>query len=99
MSRANILNTGTTSYLELIGNGKTYRVPPVPAGLRPGPSRSGKTLWNDVVELRSEPDGRHYMGALVVQAHGDREFFVIDGQQRLATTPSTRTTWCSSGCR
>ena len=25
------------------------------------------------------------MGALVVQAHGDREFFVIDGQQRLAT--------------
>ena len=25
------------------------------------------------------------MGALVVQAHSDREFFVIDGQQRLAT--------------
>ena len=25
------------------------------------------------------------MGALVVQTHGDREFLVIDGQQRLAT--------------
>ncbi len=33
MSRANILNTGTASYLELIGNDKTYRCPRTrPAG-------------------------------------------------------------------
>ena len=84
MSRANILNTGTTSYLELIGNGKTYRVPPYQRDYA-WTQQEWEDLWNDVVELRSEPDGRHYMGALVVQAHGDREFFVIDGQQRLAT--------------
>ncbi len=84
MSRANILNTGTTSYLELIGNGKAYRVPPYQRDYA-WTQQEWEDLWNDVVELRGGPDGRHYMGALVVQAHGDREFFVIDGQQRLAT--------------
>ena len=84
MSRANILNTGTTSYLELIGNGKTYRVPPYQRDYA-WTQEEWEDLWNDVVELRGEPDGRHYMGALVVQAHGDRELLVIDGQQRLAT--------------
>ena len=42
-------------------------------------------LWNDVLELRGRPDDRHYMGALVVEATSDREFLIIDGQQRLAT--------------
>ena len=84
MSRANILNTGTTSYLELIGNGKAYRVPPYQRDYA-WTQQEWEDLWNDVVELRGGPDARHYMGALVVQAHGDREFFVIDGQQRLAT--------------
>ena len=84
MSRADILNTGTTSYLELIGNGKTYRVPPYQRDYA-WTQQEWEDLWNDVVELRGQPDGRHYMGALVVQTHGDREFLVIDGQQRLAT--------------
>ena len=84
MTRANILDTGTTSYLELIGNGKTYRVPPYQRDYA-WTQQEWEDLWNDVIELRGDPDGRHYMGALVVQAHGDREFFVIDGQQRLAT--------------
>ena len=84
MSRANILNTGTTSYLELIGNGKTYSVPAYQRDYA-WTEEEWEDLWNDVVELRGEPEGRHYLGALVVQAHGDRDFFVIDGQQRLAT--------------
>ncbi len=28
MAKANILNTRTINYMELIGNGKLYRVPP-----------------------------------------------------------------------
>ena len=84
MGRADILDAGTTSYLELIGNGRTYRVPPYQRDYA-WTWQEWEDLWNDVVELRGEPDGRHYMGALVVQAHSDREFLVIDGQQRLAT--------------
>lgn len=42
-------------------------------------------LWNDIVDLRGRPDDRHYMGALVVEGKSDREFLIIDGQQRLAT--------------
>ena len=84
MSRANILNTGTASYLELIGNGRTYRVPPYQRDYA-WTQQEWEDLWNDVIEMRGDPDGRHYMGALVVQTHGDREYFVIDGQQRLAT--------------
>ena len=42
-------------------------------------------LWNDVLHLRRQPDDRHYTGALVVQGRSDREFTIIDGQQRLAT--------------
>ena len=105
MSRANILNTGTASYLELIGNGKTYRVPPYQRDYA-WTQQEWEDLWNDVVEMRGDPDGRHYMGALVVQARGDREFFVIDGQQRLATISllalaiiDTAATHGGCGCR
>lgn len=41
--------------------------------------------WNDIVELRPEPDAVHYMGALMVEGSNDREFLIIDGRQRLAT--------------
>ena len=36
-------------------------------------------------EMREQPEERHYMGALVVEGRSDREFSIIDGQQRLAT--------------
>ena len=84
MGRANILSTGTTNYLELIGNGKTYRVPPYQRDYA-WTEEEWEDLWSDIVDLREQPDDRHYMGALVVQAQSDREFLVIDGQQRLAT--------------
>ena len=84
MSRANILSTTTTNYLDLIGNGKGYRVPPYQRDYS-WTEEEWEDLWNDVVDLHRQPDSRHYMGALVVQAASDREFLVIDGQQRLAT--------------
>jgi hypothetical protein len=42
-------------------------------------------LWNDIEELTVATDGRHYMGALVVESTSDRDFQIVDGQQRIAT--------------
>ncbi|MCY4386419.1 MAG: DUF262 domain-containing HNH endonuclease family protein [Desulfurellaceae bacterium] len=84
MAKANILNTRTINYLELIGNGKSYRVPPYQRDYS-WSEEQWEDLWNDIVELRTEPEDVHYMGALVVEGRSDREFLIIDGQQRLAT--------------
>ncbi|OQY01117.1 MAG: RloF protein [Desulfobacteraceae bacterium 4572_130] len=40
-------------------------------------------LWADIKTL--EQEGEHYMGYIVLQKKGEREFEVIDGQQRLVT--------------
>ena len=84
MGTTNALHTATTNFLELIGNGKTYKAPPYQRDYA-WTEAEWDDLWNDILELRQNPDTRHYMGALVVQAKTDREFVVIDGQQRLAT--------------
>ena len=83
-ARTNVLSTATINYLELIGNGKTYRVPPYQRDYA-WTEEQWEDLWNDVLDLRRETEDRHYMGALVVQGESDREFTIIDGQQRLAT--------------
>ena len=84
MAKANVLNTRTIAYLELIGNGRRYRVPPYQRDYS-WTEEQWEDLWNDVVDMRAAPDDRHYLGALVVEARSDREFLIIDGQQRLAT--------------
>ena len=84
MAKANILNTRTINYMELIGNGKLYRVPSYQRDYS-WSQEQWEDLWNDIVELQPRSEDRHYMGALVVEGRSDREFLVIDGQQRLAT--------------
>jgi hypothetical protein len=84
MSKSILLNTNTTSYLDLIGNGKVYRVPPYQRDYS-WTEEQWEDLWHDIVEMRDDPAARHYMGALVVQAESDRRFLIIDGQQRMAT--------------
>ncbi|MCE2558583.1 MAG: DUF262 domain-containing protein [Acidobacteria bacterium] len=81
---ANLLNTRTIDFMELIGNGRFYQVPPYQRDYS-WAEEQWEDLWNDIVELRDQPSDRHYMGALVVEGVSDREFQVIDGQQRLAT--------------
>ncbi len=84
MAKANLLNTRTTNFLELVGNGKIYRVPSYQRDYS-WEEEQWEDLWNDIVELRGQSEERHYMGALVVEGKSDREFLIIDGQQRLAT--------------
>ena len=84
MAKSNLLNTRTINYLELIGNGKSYRVPPYQRDYS-WSEEQWEDLWNDVIDLRQDPEIRHYLGALVVEGTSDRDFLIIDGQQRLAT--------------
>jgi hypothetical protein len=84
MARVNLLNTRTANFLELLGNGRTYRVPPYQRDYS-WEEEQWEDLWNDILELRNRSEDQHYMGALVVEGESDREFSIIDGQQRLAT--------------
>ncbi len=84
MAISNLLKSDDVTFLDLIGNGKVYRVPPYQRDYS-WEEEHWEDLWNDILELRVSVDARHYMGALVVEAKSDREFLIIDGQQRLAT--------------
>lgn len=84
MTKANPLATKTVNFLELIGNGKIYRVPPYQRDYS-WTDEQWEDLWKDIVERKGNPNDRHYMGALVVEGKSDREFLIIDGQQRMAT--------------
>lgn len=84
MASSNLLGTSTVSFLELVGNGRTYSVPPYQRDYS-WKEEQWEDLWADIADLRAERAGPHYMGALVVEQRSDRDFQVIDGQQRLAT--------------
>ena len=84
MAKSDLLNARTISYLELIGNGKTYRVPAYQRDYS-WSEEQWEDLWNDIDALQKDPEAYHYMGALMVERTGDRDVLVLDGQQRLAT--------------
>lgn len=84
MAKSNLLKTQDVTFLELIGNGKKYRVPSFQRDYA-WEEEQWEDLWNDIQELLRAPGSFHYMGALVVEATSDREFQIIDGQQRVAT--------------
>ncbi len=84
MSKQTLLDTSTVNLAELLGNGRVCRVPTYQRDYS-WREESWEDLWLDILALRSREEGRHYMGALVFQSRSDKEFYVIDGQQRLAT--------------
>lgn len=89
MARSNLLNTRTTSFGELLGNGRRYRVPLYQRDYS-WQEENWEDLWQDILTLlQALPEAavNHYMGVLVFQPsdHSDRELIIIDGQQRLAT--------------
>ncbi len=86
MARINLLDTRTTNFGDLIANGKIYRVPPFQRDYS-WTEENWEDLWQDILVLHDNPNSSHYMGALVLQNSNtsDKEFTIIDGQQRLAT--------------
>jgi len=83
MAVNNLLDTSTVSLSDVIGNGKTYTVPPYQRDYS-WKRDQWEDLWNDILTLEST-NGVHYMGSIVLQNMGDKRFHVIDGQQRFST--------------
>jgi hypothetical protein len=78
-------NVENRSFRQVFGNGITYVVPRFQRDYAWG-EEEWEDLWIDVGGPRGtvgEP--LHYMGYLVLQSAGAKEFEVIDGQQRLTT--------------
>lgn len=84
MASVNLLDTNTTNFQGLIGNGKTFHVPRFQRDYS-WTEEQWEDLWTDIQALRDDRNGRHYMGTLVVEQRSDRDFRIIDGQQRVAT--------------
>jgi Protein of unknown function DUF262/Protein of unknown function (DUF1524) len=85
MSSATNFKTENNTYRKLIGNGLTYRIPRFQRDYS-WTDEEWEDLWSDilgVVQTGDEP--AHYMGYLVLQSQDDKNFDVIDGQQRLTT--------------
>lgn len=80
-----LLNTTSSFFRELVGNGRSYRVPRFQRDYSWG-EEEWDDLWNDLAGLNDEKF--HYMGYVVLQRLGDatsKQLELIDGQQRFAT--------------
>jgi uncharacterized protein with ParB-like and HNH nuclease domain len=86
MAKVNLLDTRTTNFGDLIGNGKVYRVPMFQRDYS-WKEEHWEDLWRDILALHENSETSHYMGALVLQGSStsEKSFTIIDGQQRLAT--------------
>lgn len=78
-------NTANQTFRQLMGNGLSYRVPRFQRDYS-WEQDHWDDLWQDL-QGTLQPDGEpaHYMGYLVLQTDDNKNFDVIDGQQRLTT--------------
>lgn len=85
MATSNLLATSTPNLKSLLGNGRTYRVPPFQRDYS-WKEEHWEDLWLDLLDLTSGRTAQHFMGSLVLmQEEHPEQFTIIDGQQRIAT--------------
>lgn len=83
MADKNLMTPSASSLSGMLGNGIVYRVPTFQRDYS-WDVDNWTDLWDDImIALNGEKD--HYMGAVVVQKNGEKQFLVIDGQQRFTT--------------
>jgi uncharacterized protein with ParB-like and HNH nuclease domain len=80
---SNLLDTSTVSLSDIIGNGKVYIVPAYQRDYS-WQKDHWEDLWVDILTILNG-SSIHYMGSIVLQDKGDKQYSVIDGQQRLST--------------
>ncbi len=78
-----IQDTSTRTYRDLLGNGSKYIIPKFQRDYS-WDTEQWDDLWQDLLEVLNSSDS-HYMGYLVLQTNDDKDFKIIDGQQRITT--------------
>lgn len=84
MAASTNFKTENNTFRKLIGNGSIYSVPRFQRDYS-WDSEQWEDLWEDILAVVRKLDDAHYLGYLVLQSDDDREFDVIDGQQRITT--------------
>jgi len=79
-----IQGTSNKTYRQLMGNGLRYEIPKFQRDYT-WEAEQWDDLWQDIKALITNEDNEHYMGYLVLQTANNKEFQIIDGQQRLTT--------------
>jgi hypothetical protein len=83
MAVVNLLDTKTVNLNDVLGNGKIYKVPQFQRDYS-WDQDNWEDLWNDIAIVKSS-GSPHYMGSVVFQNDGAKEYLIIDGQQRFTT--------------
>ncbi len=85
MAASNLLATSTPNLKNLLGNGRSYRVPSFQRDYS-WKEEHWEDLWLDLQDITAKRSSQHYMGSLVLmQNENPEEYTIIDGQQRIAT--------------
>ena len=84
MAQYNLLATDTVTLNDIFSNGKRYEVPEFQRDYS-WEEEQWDDLWTDILAVKESRNEVHYMGAIVLQDVENKNFNIIDGQQRLAT--------------
>lgn len=79
-----IQDTSSKTYRSIMGNGLRYEIPKFQRDYT-WEEEQWDDLWQDIGALLEEEESEHYMGYLVLQTSNNKNFHIIDGQQRLTT--------------
>ncbi|KAA6321992.1 hypothetical protein EZS27_028423, partial [termite gut metagenome] len=81
-----IQGTSNKTYRQIMGNGMRYEVPKFQRDYT-WEIDQWDDLWQDILFLLTDEveENEHYMGYLVLQTSDNKNFTIIDGQQRLTT--------------
>lgn len=83
MALNSILNATTKNYGDLIKGDKTFEVPLFQRDYS-WKENNWEDLWQDILNAKKS-NSIHYMGSLVLITKNQKDFQIIDGQQRLTT--------------
>lgn len=79
-----IIDTSSMTYRQIMGNGMLYEIPKFQRDYT-WETEQWDDLWQDIQLLLSQEESEHYLGYLVLQTIDNKNFQIIDGQQRLTT--------------